>query len=106
MRQWEINVRPSTYQEIVSGIRTFFTGERERYLPGDRIVLYEFGACRSGRKTVCEITHVYTGKDVSSDKCILSFQIVLPEDEPRIPVKVFMELHKLLRDAQSRVRIY
>lgn len=93
---------PSEYQNIVSGVRTFLIGRSDRYKPGDTVVLHEFSERRTGRQAVCQITHTYAGQHVIGDGlCVMSFQLVFPESEPRIPVKVFMELHKLLRDTQK-----
>jgi len=92
MREFEVNVSPGRYQEIVSGVRTFLLVKRGRYEVNDKLTLREKkGDLLTGRNVQVQITDIYSGEPCSSEFSIVSFQILFPATEPRIPVAVFMQ---------------
>ena len=49
----------------------------------------------TGRCLDCKVTDVYHFVHFDEPSVLISFQIVFPESEPRIPVKIFTELYHL-----------
>ena len=98
MAEFKVNCDNELYQNIISGIQTYllFQAGDCNYQVGDTVILSE---CRkgvyTGRRIVCVITCVYRFVHFNEPSVLISFQILFPEAESRIPVKVFTELFHL-----------
>lgn len=97
-----VKILPEYYRLIVAGLKTFESRIDDRdYQAGDTLRLNEWnGSLFTGRSVKCLITDVYRGEYAKDNYCILSFQVVFPETEPRCPMERFMELHRLLLDTR------
>ena len=96
MAEYVVNCDTKTYEELVSGIKTFgFLKSEGNYQAGDVLVLQEqHSNFYSGRNVRCLITDIFESEYLP-DEILVSFQLLFPESEPRIPVKVFFELFQL-----------
>ena len=96
----ECNVKHEDYVKIVTGQKTFLHAKREKYGIGDELVLRELrGDLLTGRCVRCVVTGVYSGELVDERFCVLSFQPIYPESDPKIPISVFMEMQRLYNNA-------
>ena len=102
MADHNVKILPEHYSKVSAGIKTFESRKNDRgYLVGDKLILHEWnGTIYTGRVIECLITDVYQGEFAKDGYCILSIQLLFPEREPRMSVKMYTELFHLYN--QSR----
>ena len=98
-----IRILPKSYHEVIAGIKTFINRKDDGSCEvGDKLVMREHnGTMFTGRSIECLITDVYRGDFAKDGYCILSFQIIYPESEPRLSVSSYMELYDLYVKSRS-----
>ena len=90
----EIKLTNEHFEQILLGNRTFLSWNDSRHFEqGDTLVLIErIGETFTGRVIEATVTDVHQGR-YSREGCVLiSFQILFPVTEPKIPISTYMEL--------------
>jgi len=90
----EITLKQENFEKILLGVRTFLVWkENVTIQEGDTVRFMEQrDKLFTGRNVECTITDDCRKKYSGEHYCLLSFQVTFPDTEPKIPVKVYMEL--------------
>lgn len=103
MNSYVIQISVNDYRRFLSGINNFIVFKKtDKICVCDKLILKEFnGSIYTGRVLECFVTDIYCGDYVSEGYCIVSFQCVFPEVEPRFPMSAYMELFRLYVQARA-----
>ena len=93
-----VKILPEFYELVAAGIKTGELRKYDRaYCPGDVLEINEWTDGKyTGRRLDLLITHVLADPDyVKEGFCLLSFQIVYPDFEPKMRVCTWGRLYQL-----------